>query len=114
MGPQYAGLVSTAAGAFQIKLSTWLACKKACALPGFSDTSQQAAALYLIQGRGSLDALKAGWFDDFIAACAPASGESLGASVSGLGGEIRSVRARRMAFTRDAWSAFRARTFYLT
>ena len=99
LGPTYAGLVSTAAGAYQIKLATWLACTKALALTDFSNASQDRAAIYLIQGRGGLDALKAGQFDAFIAACAPEWASLPGANYAGQG--MRSIQALRDEFAQD-------------
>lgn len=99
LGPTYAGLVSTAAGAYQIKLATWAGCKKALALPDFSAASQDAAAVYLIQGRKGLDALKAGNFDSFVALCAPEWASLPGANYAGQG--MRSIDALRAEFTSD-------------
>ncbi len=99
LGPSYTGLVSTAAGAYQIKLATWAGCKKALALPDFSAASQDAAAVYLIQGRKALDALKAGNFDTFVALCAPEWASLPGANYAGQG--MRSIDALRAEFTSD-------------
>jgi muramidase (phage lysozyme) len=99
LGPTYAGLVSTAAGAYQIKLATWAGCKKALALPDFSEASQDAAAVYLIQGRKGLDALKAGNFDMFVQLCAPEWASLPGANYAGQG--MRSLDALRAEFTSD-------------
>lgn len=99
LGPSYAGLVSTAAGAYQIKLATWAGCKKALTLPDFSKASQDAAAVYLIQGRKALDALKAGNFDMFVQLCAPEWASLPGANYAGQG--MRSLQALRDEFTSD-------------
>lgn len=51
---------STAAGAYQIKYSTWLECQAALNLKDFSPANQDKAAIYLIQRRGALDYVKSG------------------------------------------------------
>lgn len=99
LGASYAGKVSTAAGRYQIKLSTWLACKKACALADFSPASQDAAALYLIQGRGALDLVTAGKFDQAIELCAPEWASLPGANYAGQG--MRSIESLRAEFADD-------------
>jgi muramidase (phage lysozyme) len=99
LGPSYAGLVSTAAGAFQIKLATWAGCKKALALPDFSKASQDAAAVYLIQGRKGLDALKAGNFDAFVALCAPEWASLPGANYAGQ--SMQAIQTLRDEFVSD-------------
>jgi lysozyme len=69
LGPQYAGLKSTAAGAYQFIKPTWLGCRAKLALPDFSPASQDQAALYLIGQAGALDAIEAGNLDAAVAAC---------------------------------------------
>jgi len=69
LGPQYAGMVSTAAGRYQIKKSTWLECKRALGLPDFGPESQDRAAVYLIKRRGALDDVQAGRVADAVAKC---------------------------------------------
>lgn len=70
LGPDYAGKISTAAGAYQIIKPTWVGCKRALALTDFSPASQDAAAVYLIREAGALDAVRAGQFDQAVQLCA--------------------------------------------
>lgn len=56
------GCVSTAAGKYQIKKSTWLGCKSALKLPDFSPASQDRACAYLIEQRGAMADVVAGRF----------------------------------------------------
>lgn len=60
LGPQYKGLVSTAAGRYQFILPTWRMCKRALGLIDFSPASQDKAAIYLITKRGALDEVERG------------------------------------------------------
>jgi len=60
LGPQYAAMVSTAAGAYQFTKATWLMCKSRLGLPDFSPASQDKAALYLVQMRGALTYVDSG------------------------------------------------------
>lgn len=69
LGPTYAGLISTAAGKYQITKHTWLALKEALNLPDFSAQSQDAAATLLIKQKGALDAINGGRVADAIALC---------------------------------------------
>ena len=71
LGPKYAGMVSTAAGRYQLIRPTWLACKKALGLPDFSPASQDKACAYLIKRRGALDDVAAGRIEQAIGKCAP-------------------------------------------
>ena len=55
-------LTSTAAGAYQFLARTWDECKPACGLPDFSPTSQDIAAIFLIDRREALeDVLEGDW-----------------------------------------------------
>lgn len=84
---QYAGKVSTAAGAYQINGPTWnTRIQKALALPDFSPASQDAAAVWLIDKACALDAVKAG---DMATACALLHPiwASLPGSTAGQGGK---------------------------
>ena len=63
------GCVSTAAGRYQIIKPTWLAVKKALALPDFGAESQDAAAVYLIRRRGALEAVEAGRVAEAVELC---------------------------------------------
>lgn len=69
LGPQYAGMVSTAAGRYQLIRPTWLNCKRALGLRDFSAASQDAAAVYLIKGRGALDDVQSGRIEAAIGKC---------------------------------------------
>jgi muramidase (phage lysozyme) len=94
---QYAGKVSTAAGAFQINGPTWnTRIQPALALPDFSAASQDAAAVWLTDKAGALDAVKAG---DMATACrlCHALWASLPGSTAGQGG--KSFEAVQTAFT---------------
>jgi len=51
-------ITSTAAGAYQFLSKTWDECARACGFTDFSPASQDMAALFLIQRRGALDAVK--------------------------------------------------------
>jgi lysozyme len=81
----YAGKHSTAAGAYQFNAGTWSDAVKALGLSDFSPSSQDAAAVWLTDKCGALDAVKAG---DMAAACAAASSRwaSLPGSTAGQGG----------------------------
>lgn len=82
----YAGQVSTAAGAYQFNRATWSDAVKALGLSDFSPASQDAAAVWLTDKCGALDAVKAG---DMATACAAASSRwaSLPGSTAGQGGQ---------------------------
>lgn len=69
LGPQYAGMVSTAAGRYQIIKASWLEGKRALGLPDFSADSQDRWALWKISKRGALDDVKAGRIADAIDKC---------------------------------------------
>lgn len=69
LGPAYKGLISTAAGKYQITKHTWEALQGALNLPDFGPASQDAAATLLIKQKGALDAVNGGRFADAIALC---------------------------------------------
>jgi lysozyme len=69
LGGKYVGEVSTAAGRYQIRKETWLEAKAALKLNDFTPASQDAAALWLIRGKGALAAIEAGDVPTAIAAC---------------------------------------------
>jgi len=69
LGPQYAGMVSTAAGRYQIRKATWLECKRALGLVDFSPASQDAACAYLIKRRSALEDVQAGRVEIAVAKC---------------------------------------------
>lgn len=69
LGPTYAGLISTAAGKYQITKHTWQALQGALNLPDFSPASQDAAATLLIKQKGALEAVNGGCVADAIALC---------------------------------------------
>jgi lysozyme len=62
--------VSSAAGRYQIKKSTWQRAKNALGLQNFDQHSQDAAALWLIDQRGGLEYVKAGQLAKALQACA--------------------------------------------
>lgn len=64
-----AGCVSTAAGAYQIIKSTWVAVKNKLHLKDFSPASQDAGAVELIRQRGALGYVEQGHFADAVYAC---------------------------------------------
>jgi len=63
------GVMSSAAGAYQIIIKTWNNLQKQLNLPDFSPDSQDAAALELIRQRGGLEFVRAGQFADAVNAC---------------------------------------------
>lgn len=94
---QYAGKVSTAAGGYQINGPTWnTRIQPALHLPDFSPASQDAAAVWLIDKAGALDAVKAG---DVATACSILHPiwASLPGSTAGQGG--KSLAQVASAFT---------------
>lgn len=70
LGPRYVGQKSTAAGRFQIIKPTWLRAKAVLGLPDFSPTSQDRAALWLIQQQGALDDVCVGRIEAACRKCA--------------------------------------------
>ena len=70
LGPAYAGLVSTAAGKYQITKHTWEAAKVSLALKDFTGPSQDDAAILLIKQKDALDLVNSGQVQDAISACA--------------------------------------------
>jgi len=69
LGGKYVGEKSTAAGRYQMRLATWLACKSALHLPDFSGASQNQACLLLVKQRGALALVNAGYIREAIIAC---------------------------------------------
>lgn len=69
LGPAYAGLVSTAAGKYQITKHTWQAIEAVLNLPDFTAPSQDDAAILLIKQKGALDMINGGRVADAINAC---------------------------------------------
>lgn len=63
------GCVSTAAGRYQIIRPTWDSIQRALDLPDFGPDSQDAAAVYLLQRRGAIEAIEAGELDRAIGLC---------------------------------------------
>jgi lysozyme len=80
LGPRYAGLRSTAAGAYQLIKPTWLGCRIALDLPDFSPDSQDKAAAYLISHAGAMPFIESGDIATAIIHC-----RSLWASLPGGG-----------------------------
>lgn len=66
--PRY-NVYSTAAGAYQIIRPTWLALQKLYGFEDFSPESQDEAAVALIAGRGALDDVISGRFDEAVNKC---------------------------------------------
>jgi len=73
---------STAAGAYQINYPTWLTIQAVAFLPDFSASSQDEAAIWLLQTRGSLRDIIAGNFQSALNT-ASQTWASLPGSVSG-------------------------------
>ena len=69
LGPDYAGKISTAAGRYQLIRPTWIDAKQALHLPDFTGPSQDAAATWLINGRGALNMVNGGRVADAIDRC---------------------------------------------
>lgn len=69
LGPQYAGLVSTAAGAYQLIKPTWIALKAKLRLMDFRPESQDAAATELIREKGAIDLINGGQVANAIQLC---------------------------------------------
>lgn len=63
------GCVSTAAGRYQMIRATWLGAKRALRLPDFGPASQDAAAVYLIESRRALEAVRDGRIVEAIRLC---------------------------------------------
>ena len=66
LGPAYAGLISTAAGKYQITKHTWEALQGALSLPDFERQSQDRAATLLISQKKALDLINSGQIVDAI------------------------------------------------
>lgn len=60
---------TSAAGAYQIEVKTWLSCKTALRLIDFTGTSQDDAAIQLLKQCGALTRVNAGMFESAIEAC---------------------------------------------
>jgi hypothetical protein len=69
LGAQYEGEVSTAAGRYQMRLKTWLGCKKVLSLSGFTATAQDDSCVLLIKQRGALALVNAGLIQEAIICC---------------------------------------------
>lgn len=69
LGPKYTGLISTAAGRYQITKHTWEALQGALNLPDFTGPSQDAAAILLIKQKGALDLVNAGDVQSAVQRC---------------------------------------------
>jgi len=64
-----AGITSTAAGAYQFLEKTWNGLDAQYNLPDFSPATQDFAAVALIKGRGALNDVLAGRFDEAVRKC---------------------------------------------
>lgn len=82
LGPMYIGLVSTAAGRYQINRPTWKGIQLILKLPDFGPSSQDAAAVQLIKEHNAIELVNEGNIEASIAACAPVWA-SLAGSASG-------------------------------
>lgn len=71
LGPGYEGLISTAAGKYQITRHTWAALKTALNLLNFGPASQDAAATSLIRQKGALALVESGQIAAAIELCHP-------------------------------------------
>jgi len=100
LGP---GCVSTAAGRFQIIRKTWNGARRALALPDFSPDSQIRAAVWLIDQRGALDAVKRGDVAEALQLCRKEWASLPGANYAGQGmrseGDLVAVFERAGGFT---------------
>jgi lysozyme len=67
LGPEYAHLISTAAGRYQINRPWWERAKRALLLPDFSPDSQDKAAIWLIKESVALGLVEDGHITDAIA-----------------------------------------------
>lgn len=102
LGPAYDGLISTAAGRYQITKHTWEALKGALGLPDFGPASQDAAALLLIEQKGALDMVDEGRVVDAVNAC-----KSIWASLPGsTSGQPQKTMADLVKTYTDAGGAF--------
>jgi muramidase (phage lysozyme) len=66
LGPTYAGLISTAAGKYQLTKHTWEALQGALGLPDFGKQSQDDGAQLLIKQKGATDLINGGQIVDAI------------------------------------------------
>ena len=102
LGPDYKGLISTAAGKYQITKHTWEACQGALNLPDFGPQSQDAAATLLIKQKGALDAVNGGRVADAIALChevwASLPGSTSGQPQASLASLVQAYTANGGAF----------------
>lgn len=69
LGGQYVGEVSTAAGRLQMRLKTWLGCKKVLSLGSFNGAAQLDAGVLLLKQRGALALVNAGLIQEAIICC---------------------------------------------
>ena len=83
LGAAYAGLVSTAAGKYQMTKPTWLDAKRALGLTDFTGPSQDAACAWLIQQAGAADAVQTGDVSTFVKLCAKRWASFAGANAPG-------------------------------
>lgn len=71
LGSRYAGMISTAAGRYQITRPTWMRIKNLLGLPDFTGPSQDEAAIELIKEQGALNLVNSGQVALAINACHP-------------------------------------------
>lgn len=69
LGGKYIGMISTAAGRYQINRPTWKRLKDTLRLGDFTPTSQDDAAIELIKRAGALTMVNDGRLEDAIARC---------------------------------------------
>lgn len=65
----YTGELSTAAGAYQLILPTWLGCKRILRLTNFEKDAQDSSAIELMREKNALSLVEAGQFVDALTAC---------------------------------------------
>jgi lysozyme len=102
LGPTYYGLISTAAGRYQVTKHTWQALQGALNLPDFGPASQDAAAILLIKQKGALDMVDSGRVVDAVNLC-----HSVWASLPGsTSGQPQRTMADLVKTYTDAGGAF--------
>lgn len=69
LGPAYVGLISTAAGRYQLTKHTWQACQAVLNLADFTGPCQDDAAILLIKQKGALNLINGGQISDAITLC---------------------------------------------
>ncbi len=99
--PGYAGLKSSATGAYQFIARTWDTLRDRLGLPDFSPASQDAAALELLREIGALPHIDTG---DFDAALRKASGQWASLPYSTSGQPKHSVADALAVIRQNSWA----------